>query len=489
MATKDTDSARASSHTDELPDPDVLLAHTNWAELEHAQGSAVDLPAGLALFLHDSITVRSEAVSTCLEVVNHQNSIYSATTPVALYVASILADPRTSRAGLFGSGERFPPMRAPLIDWLGGIADDVSDEALEIERRCGFVAENPAMTRLRAARPALFEAVAAFVRDPDPAVRHAAITTALLLLDNPEQRGRYRNEFAPLIYDLLRTSTNQYYHRRALDSLEICGEDAGSLGAEQRQPLHPHVPHPWGQTDWKAGPPIFHVFRKVVADRFPSIAVTGPAALLFGPRIEHDWDDRGFLSYFYNGILHQGTCWPTTADGVPLLAAIAVDDRVPPRHRFDAMDLLFDIATVSDRRRAECWPQQPPHADPVSEEAARTAVHEHVPELLARWSHECPAVRLVLAALAVVFPTERTLAALTPRLQGFADQHPAASDIGDYVRFVLVLAANDSDATLAAVEELTDAYWRGTARSAPLRGRALHLLQQMLAKVRTCLMA
>ncbi|NUP49763.1 MAG: hypothetical protein HOW97_21000 [Catenulispora sp.] len=87
-----------------------------------------------------------------------------------------------------------------------------------------------------------------------------------------------------------------------------------------------------------------------------------------------------------------------------------------------------------------------------------------------------------------MFPTERTLAALTPRLQSFADQYPAASDIGDYVRFVLVLAANDADATLAAVEDLTDAYWRGTARSAPPRGRALHLLQQMLAKVRTCLM-
>lgn len=488
MATKNTDFSKANSHNDELTDPDVLVAHTNWAELEHAHGSAADLPAGLALFLHDNMTVRSEAASTYLEVVNHQNSIYSATTPVALYVASILPDPRTSRAGLFGSGERFPPMRAPLIDWLGGIADDVSDEALEIGRRCGFRTEDPAITRLRAARPALFEAVAAFVHDPDPAVRHAAITAALLLLDSPEQRGRHREEFTPLIHDLLRTSANQYYHLRALDSLEIWGEDADSLRTEHPQTLHPHVPHPWGQTAWKAGPPIFHVFRKVVADRLPSITVSGPAALLFGTRIEQDWDDRRFLSHFYNGILHQDTCWPTTADGVPLLAAIAVDDRVPARHRFDAMDLLFDIATVSDRHQAECWPQEPPHADPVSEDAARTAVHEHVSELLARWNHECPAVRLVLAGLAVVFPTERTLAALTPRLQSFADQYPAASDIGDYVRFVLVQAANDADATLAAVEDLTDAYWRGTARSAPPRGRALHLLQQMLAKVRTCLM-
>ncbi|NUP49762.1 MAG: hypothetical protein HOW97_20995 [Catenulispora sp.] len=320
MATKNTDFSKANSHKDELTDPDVLVAHTNWAELEHAHGSAADLPAGLALFLHDNMTVRSEAASTYLEVVNHQNSIYSATTPVALYVASILPDPRTSRAGLFGSGERFPPMRAPLIDWLGGIADDVSDEALEIGRRCGFRTEDPAITRLRAARPALFEAVAAFVHDPDPAVRHAAITAALLLLDSPEQRGRHREEFTPLIHDLLRTSANQYYHLRALDSLEIWGEDADSLRTEHPQTLHPHVPHPWGQTAWKAGPPIFHLFRKVVADRLPSITVSGPAALLFGTRIEQDWDDRRFLSHFYNGILHRtpvgprrptaSRCWP-----------------------------------------------------------------------------------------------------------------------------------------------------------------------------------
>ncbi|MFJ3219535.1 hypothetical protein ACIPLC_26880 [Kitasatospora sp. NPDC086801] len=101
-----------------------------------------------------------------------------------------------------------------------------------------------------------------------------------------------------------------------------------------------------------------------------------------------------------------------------------------------------------------------------------------------RWSAECPAVRLALAGLAVVFPTDRTLPAPTPRLQGFTDQHPQGTDISDYVRFVLVLAVQDDDRILTVTEKLTDAYRTGTAREVPTQARALHLLGQMLAKVR-----
>ncbi|MGW6746189.1 hypothetical protein ACWGDX_36565 [Streptomyces sp. NPDC055025] len=87
----------------------------------------------------------------------------------------------------------------------------------------------------------------------------------------------------------------------------------------------------------------------------------------------------------------------------------------------------------------------------------------------------------------MVFPTTRTLPALTPRLRVFTDQHDRGTDIGDYVRFVLLLAARDDNRTLDAVETFTDAYWRGTARGAPTRARALHLLGQMLTRVGTVL--
>ncbi|MFD5814140.1 hypothetical protein [Streptomyces sp. NPDC127038] len=231
-----------------------------------------------------------------------------------------------------------------------------------------------------------------------------------------------------------------------------------------------------------AGPPIRQLFRDVIADRMP-----GPrppqAAMLFDAQVDSCWDDRSFLGDFYNEILHQDNCQPATADGLALVAALAVDDRIPAQHRFQAVDLLFKAATVAERHLAEAWSAAPQRAEPDSEARARSAVRAHVPTLLARWPVECPAVRLALAGLAVVFPTDRTLPALTPRLRTFMHQHPQGTDIGDYVRFVVVLATQNDDQILTATEKLTDAYWTGTTRGVPARSRALHLLGQMLTKV------
>ncbi|MFF2522690.1 hypothetical protein [Streptomyces liangshanensis] len=217
-----------------------------------------------------------------------------------------------------------------------------------------------------------------------------------------------------------------------------------------------------------------------MADRLPD-RWPPQAALLFGPADDpfRD-DDGGFLADFFSEILHQDTCLPGTADGVPLLAALAVDDRVPARFRFTVVDLLFRTATVTDRRRAESWPAAPRHADAGSEARARSAVRVHTPDLLARWGVECPAVQLALAGLAVAFPTPRTLPALTPRLRSFVQRYARDTDIGDYVRFVLVLAAQDDARTLDATENFTAVRRPATPRGAPTRARALHLLGQML---------
>ncbi|MFE7216708.1 hypothetical protein ACFU93_44230 [Streptomyces sp. NPDC057611] len=210
------------------------------------------------------------------------------------------------------------------------------------------------------------------------------------------------------------------------------------------------------------------------------------AVMLSAPAADPFWtSDAAFVSDFYSEILHQDTCRPETAHGVPLIAAVAVDDQVPERRRFGAVKLLFSAATVAERHLAECWPGSAPHLDADSEARTRAAVASHTPDLLARWGAECPAARLALAGLAVVFPTDRTPAALAPRLREFTHRHPPGTDIGDYTRFVLVLAAQDDDRTLAAVESYTDTHWRGTPRGAPTRARALHLLGQMLDKVET----
>ncbi|MGW1411687.1 hypothetical protein [Streptomyces sp. NPDC002403] len=165
-----------------------------------------------------------------------------------------------------------------------------------------------------------------------------------------------------------------------------------------------------------SGPPIRQLFQDVIADRLP-----GPrppqAAMLFDAEVDAYWDDRSFLGDFYNEILHQNTCRPATADGLAPVAALAVDDRILARNRFQAVGLLFRAAAVAERHLAETWPVTPQHADPDSEARARNAVQVRTPDLLTRWSAECLAVRLVLAGVAVVFPTDRTLPVLAPRLQ------------------------------------------------------------------------
>ncbi|GAA3030702.1 hypothetical protein GCM10020229_47640 [Kitasatospora albolonga] len=231
-----------------------------------------------------------------------------------------------------------------------------------------------------------------------------------------------------------------------------------------------------------SGPPIRQLFRNVIADCLPGRRPP-QAAMLFDAEIDPFWDDRSFLGAFYNEILHQDTCQPATADGLVLPAILAADDRVPARHRFQAVHLLFRAATVAEHHLAETWPDSPRHADPDSEARARSAVQARTPDLLNRWSAECPAVRLALAGLAVVFPTDRTLPALAPRLHGFTNQHGRGTDIGDYVRFVLVLASQNEERIRTLTESLTGAHWAGTARELPTRARALHLLGQMLAEV------
>ncbi|MFG2834224.1 hypothetical protein ACGFYE_04410 [Streptomyces zaomyceticus] len=233
-----------------------------------------------------------------------------------------------------------------------------------------------------------------------------------------------------------------------------------------------------------SGPPIRILFRDVVAKRLPG-GRPPRAAMLFDAEADPSWDDRSFFADFSHEILHQDTCQPDTAEGLVLLAVLAGDDRVPARHRFQCVQLLLKAATVAERHLADSWPATPRHAAPDSESRARDAVGALTPDLLSRWSAECPAVRLALAGLAVVFPTDRTLPALTPRLGTFTHQHPRGTDIGDYVRFVLVLAARDEARILTATEQLTDAHWTGTARGAPTRARALHLLAQMLTGIGT----
>ncbi|WP_435972261.1 hypothetical protein [Streptomyces sp. Qhu_M48] len=213
----------------DLPDPAVVLAGTDWDVLEHGMGSAEDAPQILAELLDADQRVRSEALDYLHHVVHHQNTLYDATVPAALYVAGILTDPR---AGLpFDKQPHdFPgPLRAALLGWLGSVADAASDEAATISRSVGFPPEEyPPFVQTCLIRPSLHSAVAVFLDDSDPHVREAAVAACIPLLDDP-RLNHHREKLVPLLRDPLAVSELWQYRERAIETLETWGEDIAGL--------------------------------------------------------------------------------------------------------------------------------------------------------------------------------------------------------------------------------------------------------------------
>lgn len=158
---------KAGATQGNLPKPSTLLRATDWILLNLALGPAADVPAALGRLLDDDPALRAGALDHLEKFLHHQNTIYPATVPVALYLAAILPDPRAAAVGVHRRGDWSRPQRAVLIDWLGEMADDVRDDAVEIRRRHGF-ADCPPIDELRAHRGAISRAVAAFLDDPDP---------------------------------------------------------------------------------------------------------------------------------------------------------------------------------------------------------------------------------------------------------------------------------------------------------------------------------
>lgn len=237
--------------------------------------------------------------------------------------------------------------------------------------------------------------------------------------------------------------------------------------------------------DYDSGRRLRRLFRSVVEDRYSGRPMPPGFDLLIDPvREEVRCDEAEFLNFFCHEIFHQGSYYAQTVSHVPLLVALATDDRVPARRRLGLVDLLFDIATGADNRRAESWPERSPFDDdPAVVAAAKAAVGGHVPVLLDRWAAECPAVQLVLAAVAVTFPTPRTHAALTARLAGFLDRFADDSHTAHLVRFILTMSSGSEIAILAAIEDFPEPRGRGPRADAPLLLRATHVLRARLRQV------
>ncbi|WP_433892471.1 hypothetical protein [Streptomyces sp. CA-111067] len=213
----------------DLPIAAAVLAGTHWTALWHGMGPAEDAPEMLTGLLNADQRVRSRALDYLHHVVHHQNTLYEATVPAALYVAAVLTDPRTALP-VDKKPRDFPgPMRAELLGWLGSVAHAADEEAETTSRRLGFPPEDyPPFLRTCQIRPLLFQAVSACLDDPDPHVREAAMAACIPLLDDPRLRC-HRAALIPLLREVLAVSALWQYRERAIETLDAWGQDTAGL--------------------------------------------------------------------------------------------------------------------------------------------------------------------------------------------------------------------------------------------------------------------
>ncbi|MFJ6797066.1 hypothetical protein [Streptomyces sp. NPDC091268] len=227
----------SSSHNEQphpaaLPPFQTLLDSTNWASLTTACGTGEALPAALTLLTDADPVVRESALHDALGPVTHQNSIYEATVPVALYVAAILSHPAIT------AGDDNPdvetqsrPTLVQVLDWLGDTASDANDECVATGERFfdeSFLDEYEEMRAFRDARPAIFSAVHPLLGHDDADVRHTALVTAIPLIEHP-LLTQHQADLADHARRLLATSTDRHHRDRILDALKTWGHDTSGL--------------------------------------------------------------------------------------------------------------------------------------------------------------------------------------------------------------------------------------------------------------------
>ncbi|MFB7452967.1 hypothetical protein [Streptomyces sp. NPDC056194] len=216
-----------------LPHYQQLLDGTDWASLATVSGTGESLPAALARLLDPDPAVRADAARNALGEVTHQNTIYEATVPVALYIAAILGQPDIT-AGDFGLDAAVPsrpPTLVRLLSWLSDTAYDADDECVAIgERDYGerFLHEYEEMRAFRDLRPAIFSAVQPLLGHESAEARDAALVAAISLAEHP-LLTEHRGELVDHARRLLAGSTDRHNRDRVLDALNTWGHDTSDL--------------------------------------------------------------------------------------------------------------------------------------------------------------------------------------------------------------------------------------------------------------------
>lgn len=200
-----------------------MIEDTDWAALEHAYGAAHDTAIRLCQLLDEDPDVQAYALEMLDMSVLHQESLYSATPPAALYVASILHDPRTlaQHENYSTWADRPRPLRAALLDWLGQVAESAAygETTDEADGNAPGVSD-----AVRVVRGALHTAVSAQLLAPDPTVREAALAAASALLQAPDLAGRITGTTRHL-RRLLTESTDRRERAATVLTIGSWGED------------------------------------------------------------------------------------------------------------------------------------------------------------------------------------------------------------------------------------------------------------------------
>ncbi|MFD5873118.1 hypothetical protein [Streptomyces sp. NPDC060322] len=214
----------------------VVLSETDWGSLETPFGNGEDLPEVLTRLLTPDPKAQVKALSELGEMVGHQNTVYEATAPVALYVTGILTHPATTTPRPY----RNVPFRAALLNWLASTAYDASDEIVGRTEQYfpGFLTPGTIVASFRDLRPMLYQAVSPFLRDSHEDVREAAAVAALILAEHPAL-AEHRDHLAVHARAILDTSGDAPDRRVARKALEAWGHDVPAL--------EPFLEEPW---DW-----------------------------------------------------------------------------------------------------------------------------------------------------------------------------------------------------------------------------------------------
>ncbi|MFF5969669.1 hypothetical protein ACFY64_39490 [Streptomyces collinus] len=247
----------------ELPHYQALLDGTDWASLATVRGTGESLPTALAGILNPDPLARAAATDKALRQVTHQNTIYEATVPVALYVAAILNHPVIA-AESFGHDATIPPHRPTLVrllKWLSDTAYDADDECAAIGERLfgeGFLDGYGEMREFRDLRPAIFSAVHPLLSHDNADVRDVALVAAIPLAEHPVLTA-HRVELAGHARRLLATSTDRYNRDRVLAAMktwdnDISGlENAEDIATRERYARFKAKRDSWGATDGTGG--------------------------------------------------------------------------------------------------------------------------------------------------------------------------------------------------------------------------------------------